>query len=303
MSSPGPPGVQGQLLLLVEVANLLAQQSHPALWVSGGWSGCLLPRAGLHPRPTSLIARGCPARRSGTRPLWPSWGSGPTLAHSELFPRQLLSVRRSYRATGLRMSPRPAPRPVRRPPPRRQAHLALILRGGREEPCAVLLADVDNLEGEDVVGRCLFSRPHHPEGTVRAVTTRSAQPGWVLAPRTHRAPEDAGGSGWSALRMLQAKGLDASGRGKRAGKDGAEWTGLILEAAAHAAPKRGHVTLTAHQCPSTQVPPAHLGGPACWGPEHVSLRPAPAAPVRHPREHWGDVTYVAAPPSQAVGVV
>lgn len=49
-TATGPPGVQRQLLLLVEVADLPAQQGHPALWVNQGQGGHGAAQGTAHPR-------------------------------------------------------------------------------------------------------------------------------------------------------------------------------------------------------------------------------------------------------------
>lgn len=53
ITSPGLPGFRGQLLLLVEMANLPAQQGHPALWVSQGHSGHGAAQGRVSPSPSS----------------------------------------------------------------------------------------------------------------------------------------------------------------------------------------------------------------------------------------------------------
>lgn len=63
-------------------------------------------------------------------------------------------------------------------------HLALILRGRREEPCSVLLADVNDLEREDIVGCGLLSCSHHSEGTLPEVTSLSTQEMGLSTPVT-----------------------------------------------------------------------------------------------------------------------
>ena len=146
--------------------------------------------------------------------------------------------------------------------PRAPRYLALILRGGREEPRAMLLADVDDLEGEDIVGRCLLGRPHHPEGTDPRVTTSPSPRGppcpWTGLGTQQRPRRDTGKSGWLG------GGLEAADRGKHWGR-GRQWEAEkgggsvgVLGTAAREAPRQARSPLTAQD----QSPPATSALPA-----------------------------------------
>lgn len=194
-------------------------------------------------------------------------------------------------------------------------HLALILRGGREEPRPVLLADVDDLEREDIAGCGLLGRPHHSEGVGRgsepgpSCGVASAQPAPGRSSHRPLQPE-----GREQIRMTArgCSGLKAergAGRGRRMGQRqavsgrGAEVQEGFLG--------RPHVGLQArtHQprCPAAPVwwgasshlgpclaPGLHAGGPdrAPWQspPCRCGLAAAPTAlqrsdslwPLLHP---------------------
>lgn len=107
------------------------------------------------------------------------------------------------------MGAAPAPRPQ---------HLALILRGGGEEPRAVLLADVDDLEGEDVVGRRLLSRPHHPESSTSGHRLLPAHRDRLRTDQPLDRPWPPGTR--SSSSRPHAGGLGACSRGKHVGKGG-----------------------------------------------------------------------------------
>lgn len=182
-------------------------------------------------------------------------------------------------------------------PPR---HLALVLRGGREEPRAVLLADVDDLEGEDIVGRCLLSRPHHPEGNASGHHLLPAHRDhlnadppldrpWHPAPR----PE---GHGHPPLHCgLKAGVLAAEGSvWARAGSEGRCRSGRAFRKQWCGAPSQGHPTLAAppNQQNFTWMPGAP---PDPWLPAgdphgaRVSLGPTPG-PRQCATEHFREVT-------------
>lgn len=59
-------------------------------------------------------------------------------------------------------------------------YFAFVFRGSREELCAVFFVDVDNFEGEDIVGCCFFSRSYYFKGIVLVVITRFRFVGTVL---------------------------------------------------------------------------------------------------------------------------
>ena len=154
-------------------------------------AGMMRPRGGTHPHPSSPAHTGWSVSTTKVGeddPGWPFWGRGPPSAHPGFLLRQrALSVRGlasgpgredrrlgggthpaahapAMAPQGLDGGPDSSPSPQGRSNPAPH-HLALILRGGREEPRAVLLADVGDLEGEDVAGCRLLSCPHHPEGS------------------------------------------------------------------------------------------------------------------------------------------
>lgn len=198
------------------------------------------------------------------------------------------------------MGAAPAPRPP---------HLALILRGGGEEPRAVLLADVDDLEGEDVVGRRLLSRPHHPESSTsghrllpahrdRMRTDRPLDRPWPPAPR----PQEHGHP--PPAPMLGAWVLAAEGSmWARAGGERQCQSRRASRKRWCRAPSQGHATLAAPRsetllgCLGPRLTP---GLPA--GDPHrarVSLGPTPVPRQRAP-EHFRKVA-VAGPAAETWG--
>lgn len=301
---PGPPGIQVQLLLLMGLANLPAQQGHPALWVSQGRSGHRAakapPRALLCSLPTGLQR----PPRLGGQPCWPSWDCSP-LRPSGLLPDG--TCERAVRAPGGRSLPGcPSPghtpqgrdrgpascppglRAGRGPGPGLLAHLALVLRRGREEPRAVLLADVDNLEGEDVVGRGLLGGPHHPEGTAPVVTawTMPAETAPPLSRSRHPAPCPEEHGTW------RRPGAERRAAGVQA---------CTLGAAPCGAASRGRVTsLPADATLHGHHPPT---SGAAWPLRalHQALRThTPSTAL--PREHFKEVTHCSCPPGRVRGL-
>lgn len=176
----------------------------------------------------------------------------------------------------------------RGPGPGRLAHLALVLRRGREEPRAVLLADVDNLEGEDVVGRGLLGGPHHPEGTAPVVTawTMPAETAPPLSRSRHPAPCPEEHGTW------RRPGAERRAAGVQA---------CTLGAAPCGAASRGRVTSPPVDATLHGHHPPTSG--AAWPLRalHQALRThTPSTAL--PREHFKEVTHCSCPPGRVRGL-
>lgn len=176
----------------------------------------------------------------------------------------------------------------RGPGPSRLAHLALVLRRSREEPRAVLLADVDNLEGEDVVGRGLLGGPHHPEGTAPVVTawTMPAETAPPLSRSRHPAPCPEEHGTW------RRPGAERRAAGVQACTPGAAPCGAASRGRVTSPPV--DATLHGHHPPTSG---------AAWPLRalHQALRThTPSTAL--PREHFKEVTHCSCPPGRVRGL-